>query len=244
MSLPKLEHPGFDVTIPSNKKIVRFRPYTVREQKILLLLKESTETVEITNLLIELIESCCLGNIEAKKLAYFDIEYIFLRLRSKSVQESVDLSYKCNNTVNDILCGKINTYSIDLESINVDLSNRDNTINIDNNNNPISIEMNYPTIFSIKSIEEYNSTRNVELLLNTIANDLESITDINNAIKYDSFTRIEIIEYLKDLPLEAFDKFLQFYNNMPTLTKNIDYKCSKCGFTEVITLSGLIDFFV
>ena len=104
MALPKLNHPTFDVKIPSTNKVYTFRPYTVKEQKILLMLQGSTDPEELYKTVKELIGATCVGAINIDKLAYFDIEYLLLRLRAKSVGEISKLSYKCNNIVEGAPC--------------------------------------------------------------------------------------------------------------------------------------------
>ena len=93
MALPKIKHPTYKITIPSNEKEVNFRPFTVQEEKLLLMAKNSEKTEDIINTVKQVIQNCIIEPIEIEKLAIFDIEYIFIKLRSKSVGEIVELDY-------------------------------------------------------------------------------------------------------------------------------------------------------
>lgn len=245
MALPKLQHPTFEVKIPSTQKSFIFRPYTVKEQKILLMLQDSKDPDELVRCIKDLIESCCQGDINADKLTYFDIEYIILKLRSKSVGEIANLAFKCTNTINaedetESVCGATTKLDINLEDINVDFSkskNKDILIQ-----DSISIRMSYPSIKSAKLLEEYNSSRDSSLLIKAILGDISSISDKEKV--YDDFTQEELIEFINSLDLKVFEQFLQFYINSPKLRKNVEFKCRKCGFVGNIVLEGLTDFFV
>ena len=172
MALPKLNHPTFELTIPSTKEKVKFRPYTVREQKVLLMMKESSEQEEIVQSLKDLIESCSQTKINANKFAYFDIEYIFLKLRAFSVGEISTLSYKCNNLKADgSKCSEITSMDIDLREIEVTFDGvKEKRIPIENG---LYLLMNYSNLESAKYIADYRSTNNLESFLNAIAIDVK-----------------------------------------------------------------------
>lgn len=239
MALPKLQHPTFEVKIPSTNKSAIFRPYTVKEQKILLMLQESKEADELSRCVKDLIESCCTSEIKADKLTYFDLEYILLRLRSKSVGEISKLSFRCNNEVEEKVCGTTNEIEVNLEDIGVDFSGaKKQEIQIQSG---IVMKINYPCIASAKLLEEYNSSRDPKVLVDAISNDVVSILDAEKI--YDDFTKEELKEFLQELDLTSFQNIIDFYANAPKLRKKIDFTCKKCGFKDVITLEGITDFF-
>jgi hypothetical protein len=239
MALPKLQHPTSEVKIPSTKEKCIIRPYTVKEQKILLMLKESSDSDEIVRTLKDLITSCCNTKINVEKLAYFDLEYLFLQIRAISVGEFSSLSYKCNNIVDDKRCGKVNQIDIDLTSISVDFSGvKPKEVQIQQG---ISIRLNFPNVESAKHILEYRESNNIDSLIAAIINDVDVIKDSEKI--YDDFTKEELAEFLYALPIEAFEKILEFYISCPTLKKVVNFVCSSCGYKEEITLSGVQDFF-
>jgi superfamily II RNA helicase len=238
--LPKLSHPSYEVKIPSNKKIYKFRPYTVKEQKILLMMQDSDSIEDLTRCITDLIESCSLTPISTDELTYFDIEYLFLKIRSKSVGESSTVSYKCNNQIDGELCNTVNELEISLDDVEVSFENSiPGEIKLTED---IFIKLKYPNAKSAKALELYNVTKDIDYLTEAINEDLESIMDSEKI--YDDFTQEELKEFLNSLDLTVFKNILQFYINTPRLTKNVQFKCRKCNYSETIILSGLSDFFV
>jgi T4 bacteriophage base plate protein len=239
MSLPVLEHPTFELRLPSTNKTYIFRPYTVKEQKILLMLQDSTDKEEITRCAKDLIGSCCVGKINPEKLSYFDVEYILLRLRAKSVGEVSTLNYRCNNIVNEKTCNNRVSIDINLEEISVNFANaKSGLIPVQGN---INMKLNYPGIKSSGLFEEYKQTRNIEKLLAAIQIDLESITDDQKI--YTDFTSEEFREFFESMNMETIENILEFYLNVPSLQKTVTFSCGKCGYSEEIVLKGIRDFF-
>ena len=238
--LPKLAHPSYEVIIPSNKKTYKFRPYTVKEQKILLMMQDSESIGDLTRCITDLIESCSLNPISIKSLTYFDIEFLFLKIRSKSVGETTKLSFKCNNIVDDTVCGTSNEFEISLDEVEVSFENSiSNQIEVSKD---IFIKLRYPNVESAKYLELYNKTKEVSYFVSAIGEDLECIMDSDKV--YDDFTQEELTEFINSLDLKAFKNILEFYINTPKLTKDLMFNCKKCKYSETIVLSGLSDFFV
>lgn len=238
MSLPKLEHPVYELKIPSNKKSFRYRPYTVKEQKILLMLQNSSDADELLSAFKDLISSCSLSDVNLEKLTYFDLEYMFIKIRSKSVGEISTLRFKCNNVVEEKKCNYVTPVDINLDEITVEVPTKIKTIKITDN---IFIQMRYPTIDSTKLIEQYNKTRELTYLISAICQDIDFVGDAEKI--YDDFSTQEIKEFVSGLNLNIFAEILSFYLNTPKLTKKIDFTCGKCGHKDIIVLSGIDDFF-
>jgi hypothetical protein len=238
--LPKLNHPKYEVKIPSTGGSYKFRPYTVREQKILLMMQDSTDIDELTDCVKDLIVSCSLTEkFNPDSLSYFDIEYLFLKIRSKSVGEITQISFKCNNIVEGSICGGINRIDVSLDDVAVDFSNTLlPTIQIGSD---LYIKLSYPNITSAKFLEQYNHTKEMNKLLDAISIDVIHISDSEKI--YDDFTSDELKDLLLSLELSAFSNIIEFYANCPKIKKEIGFVCSKCGYEERIVLSGLSDFF-
>ena len=239
MALPKLEHPTFKVTVPSTKAKLTFRPYTVKEQKVLLMLKESSTPDEVVESLKSLISSCCIEKVNTNKLAYFDIEYIFLKIRAASVGEVATVSYKCNNIVEGEKCGTVTNLNIDLNQIEVDQSgvkSREISVTKD-----ITLTMNYPNLESAKLILDYRTTGNIDQLISAIVNDIKDVTEQDKL--YEDFNTEELQEFVNSMSVDTFDKILDFYISCPTVKKEVEFTCNKCKYTEKLTLSGIQDFF-
>ena len=238
--LPKLNHPKYEVKIPSTGKPYKFRPYTVKEQKILLMMQDSTDIDELTECVKDLIISCSLSdNFSVNSLTYFDIEYLFLKIRSKSVGESTQISFKCNNIVEDTICGQINKIEVSLDDVAVDFSDTPN--NVIQITSDINMKLSYPSITSAKFLEQYNVSKDIQHLISAISLDIINITDSEKV--YDDFSPEELTDLLMSLELAAFSKIISFYANCPKIKKEIQFNCPKCGYNEQIVLSGLSDFF-
>lgn len=238
--LPKLSHPSYEVKIPSNKKTYKFRPYTVKEQKILLMMQESESIEDITRTITDLIESCSINPFSTKSLTYFDIEFLFMKIRSKSVGETTKMSFKCNNIVDDVVCGTVNEFEVSLDDVEVSFANSSsNEIAVAKD---IFIKLRYPSAESAKYLELYNKTKEIKYFVSAVAEDLETIMDSEKV--YDDFTQEELTEFINSLDLTVFKSILEFYVNTPKLTKEISFNCKKCKYSETIVLSGLSDFFV
>ena len=238
MSLPKLEHPIYELKIPSNKKTFRYRPYTVKEQKILLMLQDSSDVEELLSAFKDLISSCSLTEINLDKLTYFDLEYMFIKIRSKSVGEISTIRFKCNNIIEEKKCNHVTQIDINLDELTVDVPSKIKPIKINDN---VIIQMKYPNVNSTKLIEQYNSTRELNYLISAIIEDVDFISDSEKV--YDDFSTEELKEFISGLNLNIFAEILSFYVNTPKLSKKIDFKCEKCSHTDTIILSGINDFF-
>jgi len=247
--LPKLQHPVFDVMIPSSGIKYQFRPYTVLEQKILLLMQEVEIAEELTNLILQLIQSCYVGDsrnnkpLDVNKLTYFDVEYIFLKIRTKSVSDDTTISFRCNNTLGEDgkgdVCGEVNNIKVRLDDIEIKIDPA--LLEPIHLTNDLFIQLNFPSIRSAHHLEKYNATKDLQELFLAIQIDLKSVMSSDKV--YDEFDLLEVTEFLNSLDLKSFKSILEFYVNIPSLKKNIMFKCTKCGYNDTITLSGLVDFF-
>jgi predicted phage-related endonuclease len=204
------------------------------------MMQESESIEDITRTITDLIESCSLNPFSTKSLTYFDIEFLFLKIRSKSVGETTKMSFKCNNIVDDNICGTVNEFEVSLDDVEVSFANSSsNEIAVAKD---IFIKLRYPSAESTKCLELYNKTKEVHYFVSAVAEDLETIMDSEKV--YDDFTQEELTEFINSLDLKVFKSILEFYINTPKLTKEISFNCKKCKYSETIVLSGLSDFFV
>lgn len=225
--LPKISHPTFDVVIPSTKKKIKLRPFTVKEEKILLMAKDSKDENDLIDGIIQIINNCSFDDLDTEKLATFDIEYLIVKLRSKSVSELVELNYKLGDE-------KI-PFQVNLEEVQVKFNE-----NIDRKfmvTDEYGITLNYP---SIKNSKLYDATK-PESLFKLVYSSVENIFDNDNV--YDDFTEAEIEEFIMSLPSNAFMKITEFYANVPKLEHEVKIK-NKEGDEKTIVLRGLKDFFI
>lgn len=228
--LPTLSVPEFKTTLPSTGKTIAFRPFLVKEEKVLLIALEDGSKEAVSNAIINLLDNCILTkDIDAEKLPTFDVEYMFLQIRSKSVGESVDMYVRHGN---DTICDHKTKVSVKLEDITVSGEIADGKIML---TDTIGIKLKYP------SYSRYNDDKSTEMMFDNVYKNIEYVYDTENV--YDDFSAEEIEEWINGLSKEQFDKILKFFNNIPKLSHKIEWTCEKCGKEDYAIVEGLKGFF-
>jgi hypothetical protein len=245
MALPKFEHPMFEVVVPSTKQKIYVRPYTTKQAKILYMMAESTSFEELIKNIQALVQSCIVQpeNYQVGKMTSFDLQYVFLQIRAITVGERVELKYKCQNIVNDEVCNHENDVMINFKEVTVkfDESAKQEIVFEFGN---MGVKMRYPRVENIDFLQEIvqKQSNDFDGIIRIIVKDIEYIFD--ETTKYSDFTEDEALEFLTALPLNDFQKILNFYNNLPTLYYEYPFKCIKCGYEETLVYTSLFDFFV
>jgi hypothetical protein len=245
--LPKLDVPIYELDLPLSKKKVKFRPFLVKEEKILLMAMES-ETDESTLLAIkQIIGNCCLSDdIDIETLPITDLEYFFLNLRARSVNEIVELEYKCNNKVKDENeeekdCGNIVKLEVNVLDIKPEVSENHSTkIAL---TPTMGVVMKYPSFKIVENNEKVEGGE-IEKLMNILVNCIESIYTEDSIFYAKDVTKQELSDFVESLTKEQFTKIQQFFESMPKIKKELDFTCKKCGYHENITIEGIQSFFV
>jgi hypothetical protein len=240
MALPKLEVPTYELELPLSKKKIKYRPYLVKEQKALMMALESSDAKTIQHNVREILTVCTLSkDVDIDELPIVDIEYYFLQLRAKSVSEISESKYRCNNEVDDKVCGNIMEAKIDLTEIQpVQEEYVDPEIKL---TDTITIKMKYPPFKLVKdSIDMDNIT---EVTFNMLAQSIEYVYD-GEQFHYAKESSVEeLVDFIEQLNQEQFEKLEKFFNSIPKLSKKIDMTCSKCGFEHHLDVEGLESFF-
>jgi hypothetical protein len=236
MPLPEIKHPIFKLVVPSTKKTISYRPYTVKEEKLLLTVRMSDDLEEVTETLKQIINNCILDDIDVDKLAMFDIEYIFINLRKVSVSNEVEMFITHEN--------KKIPFIVDLDQIKVVFkSDHSNVIQI---NDDLGIKMKYPNMKQMLKLEEiysepeYDNKKVDDYLFNIFIECIDNIFD-NNKV-YNEFTKEELETFVLSLPAENNKDILKFFRTMPTLEHTVNVKLPD-GTMKEAKLSGLRDFF-
>lgn len=232
MPLPKIEHPIYQLTLPSTGKQISFRPFLVKEEKILLMAKQGEDEKEIVKALKQIINNCILDpDVNVDTFATFDIEYFFLKLRSKSVNNVVSLSYK------DYEDDKIYTVDVDLDTVEIKKDpNHTNKIKINQN---IGIVMKYP---SVDTFNKISSGKEDEAAFDVIKKCVDSIYDENSVYVAKDFTDQEIDDFIQNLDVASLEKILDFFKTMPKLYYEVKY-VNSLNNERVVPLDTLTDFF-
>lgn len=236
--LPKIDNPVYETTLPISKQDVMFRPFLVKEQKVLLLAKQSEDTDFAFNNIKQIVKNCCLTEINVDKLNQIDIEYFFLQLRARSIGEVVETKYRCNNHVGEDICGNLMPVSINLLDVTIDQKENKDVIQL---TDTVGFKLKYP---DINELSKLNTEDNdiVTLTLEVIYNSLEYIFDENNFYYKHETPKQEVLEFLESMSIEQFKKVEEYFSNLPVLKETLQVKCGKCGFNHTIEIVGLENF--
>jgi len=237
MALPKLTTPTYELEIPSTDEKVKFRPFLVKEEKILMMAMESKSEADITQAVKDIVTECTFSKVKIDNMPMFDVEYIFLQIRSKSVGEVSKLKLLCPDDEK--------TYAnveLDLNEVKVQVG--DNHTNKIDLGNDMGMIMRYPTIDSFKDtgIRDINPGN----MLEVIGSCIEQIYEKKGEKVYDTKdqTKKEVSDFIESLNTKQFKDVQQFFESMPKLKHEITITNPKTKVENNITLTGLNDFFV
>jgi len=238
MPLPKIATPTYELEIPSSKKTIKFRPFLVKEEKILIIAMESQDNKQIGNAVKEVISNCILTKgIKVDDLATFDIEYLFLNIRGKSVGESVDILITCpddNETQVPV--------SINLDDIRVQTKpEHTRDIKLDNN---LTMRMKYPSLSEfIKSNFNTEDDVTVDDSFDLICSCVEQIYNEEESWAASDFSKEELNDFLEQLSSKQFKEIEKFFDTMPKLSHTIKIKNPNTKVQSEVVLEGLSAFF-
>jgi len=238
MNLPKIDVPIFSVELPSTKEKVTFRPFLVKEQKLFLMNAENNDPKETINVIRQVLKNCVISSLDIDALPVFDLEYLFLNLRARSISEVVNLKYKCNNTVEDKVCGTINEINVNVLEIKPTVyPEHTNKIQLTDN---VGICMKYPTF---EMLNEMAGKSEGDVIMETIYNSIDYIYDNESVYQAKDISKKEIEDFIDNIQQKDLEKLRVFFDTMPKIKKEIEYKCKKCDYQEKIVLEGIQDFF-
>ena len=239
MPLPKINTPTYELTLPSNGKKIKYRPFLVREEKILIIALETEDLKQITKAVLDILDSCILTKgVTIQSLPSFDIEYLFLNIRAKSVGETIEITITCpddNETTVNV--------NVDLDTIKVKKDRKHkNTIKLDDS---LSLKLRYPSMDSFiennfESTEESNDVKNT---LKMITSCIESIYNEEESWSGSDSTQKELEEFIEQLNTKQFQMIENFFSTMPKLSHTIKVKNPNTNVESTVILEGLAAFF-
>ena len=242
MSLPKLTVMKHELSLPSTGKKVTYRPFLVKEEKILMMAMQGGEATDIIRTLRDIIESCVESELDVKSLTMFDIEYVFLQLRARSVGDKIPVSYTleeiCEKT--DKKCQFDAEVNIDEVKVEKEKNHKD-LIDI---TDKIKVKMKYPEIEMTTKMGNLKQEEMVDATFSMIGQCIEYIMDGEELHKPSDYTERELDDFLNSLSTEQFKNIQQFFDTMPKLRHKVVGKCAKCGKEDEKVLEGMADFFV
>lgn len=234
-NLPSISAPIYRDSLPSTNQEFTYRPFLVREEKLLQLIKDDNDVQQIYDSLQQLIKNCT--GLDVNSLSVFDIEYIFLRLRQKSVGEIIELKMK--HVDPDSECKHVEDVFMDLNDIEVVRSEEHSTtINLDSDRN-LKLEMNYPKyndILKLEKSQEFNT------ILQVLINCTSMIIDGDSVYETKDFSETELQNFFLQFSLDYIEKVKEFFNTMPKICYNLEWTCSKCGKKESHLIEGVQNF--
>ena len=234
MALPILNTPTFEVELPLSKKTVKYRPFLVKEEKVLLMALESQDQKQIMRAMHDIIDTCTFGELKAKELPVAELELLFLKIRSKSVGEKAHIGLSCK------ACDTKNELDISLEDIKLNLDELPNTkIMITDS---VGVIMKFPASDDVlRNIDSKKS--DVENTYNVIGACMDKIFDADNVYDVTTQSKKDVQDFIESLNQQQFEKIKTFFNKLPKLSHTENFKCEKCGFDNSVVLEGLESFF-
>ena len=239
MALPKINTPTYELTLPSNNKKIKYRPFLVREEKILILALESSDAKQISSSIVEIMSDCIkTQSVDITKLPSFDIEYLFLNIRAKSVGESVDVIITCpddNKTTVDT--------TINIDDIKVKKTKgHNNTIKLDDT---YSMKLKYPSMqqFIDANFDSDQEGSSVTQSLQMLSTCIDMIYDEEESWDASDSSPEELNEFIEQLNTKQFKEVETFFETMPKLEHIVEVTNPKTGKTSKVKLEGLASFF-
>tara|TARA_B110000495_G_C23021465_1_gene606059 strand:+ start:644 stop:1357 length:714 start_codon:yes stop_codon:yes gene_type:complete len=232
MVLPTIESPKYFLTIPSTSESLEFRPFLVKEEKVLMIAQEAGTNQSMISAMKDVIKSCTFGVLDLYSLPMSDIEYILLQIRSKSVGETSEIRFKCDE------CDEMIDLTIDLSEIEV--SKGDEVENKIQLTDDVGITLKAPGLKDAEKAAKSNKQNND--IVQSLASVIESVYDSDNIYPFAQAEPKEIENFIDSLSSEQVIKIKEWVDSIPTLKKEIKFKCSK-GKERRKVLSGLADFF-
>ena|ERR1017187_597195 len=245
MKLPSLDYPIFEVQLLSQKLPVGFRPFLVKEQKLMMMAAEAKDTKTTISTIKQIINNCLINEMNVDELPLVDLELLFINLRAKSIGEITNLYFKCENEViagigdQYIKCGMIIEVPINLLEIPVVNKNLEKKISF---SDKVGVMMKYPTFELIDKLAETKDAADVEFTV--VINSIDYIFDEVSIYKAKDATLEELLAFVMELPPEKYELMKSFVENSPKAKLTIEKDCSKCGYHHKINLEGLEDFFI
>jgi hypothetical protein len=243
MSFPILSVPTFELIVPSTKKPIKCRPFLVKEEKVLLMAVEAGNENQSLEAIKQILTNCItdLKGHKIEDFALFDLEYIFLKIRSKSKGETVKLKFAAVENTECEECKKQKVININLNDIEVKF-NPDITNKIQLTDE-VGVIMKYPQYSLVEKLNKENKEESVELIFQLIQICIESVYDKENVYPANEISKEEYDTFIESLTPEQFEKMSSFIMNLPQLECEVDLSCKKCGRKDVQIIKGLQSFF-
>ena len=236
MALPKVGYPTYELELPSTGKTVKYRPFLVKEEKVLLLALESEDEKQITNAVKDLIKNCVVSRIKVDQLPIFDLEYLFLNIRGASIGESINLTVTCqddNETKVDVRIpiGDIKVFKPEGHSAKIEFDDE------------FGVVMKYPSMQRFIELDFLQKNLNTDEVFSLIGESIDQIYQGEEVFDSTTTTKKEFREFVDSLTTKQFEKIQQFYETSPKLRHTFKVTNPRTGVESEFVLEGLQSFF-
>ena len=229
MTLPRIETPIFEGKLASTGESVRFRPFKVREEKILMLASESEEFEDMVTACAQIITNCCLDEVDGYQLTMFDLQDLFLKIRAKSVGETADFTLTCGG------CEKSMPYELKLSDMEIvgldDLPNNFIKVNED-----MGVQLKWPNAITASQIDKLEDDELVAKCIDYVVSGEETFSAKDEPIE-------EVVSFVEDLPIDIMDEIREFFIRMPRMEHVVEFNCPSCEKENAVSINGYDHFF-
>lgn len=235
MALPRIDSPKYELKVPSTGAVIEYRPYLVKEEKILMMAMETKDQQQMIRALRDVIAGCTEGKIQVENLAMFDLEYVFLKVRGKSVGETTKVGLKCKS------CDHKNEIEINLDDIEVQGEVK-KSVKVALTDK-IGVVLKYPTVKGIQKQLGKKDGDKAEVTMAAVASSIESIYDENDVYPAEDEKAEDLVNFLDSLTSTQFKKISEYFDDMPRLRHEVKFNCASCKAENSQILEGLTNFF-
>jgi len=228
--IPQVKVPTFSMTLPVSKEKVDFRPFLVKEEKIMLLAKDSNDPTDVARVISDVVESCTFGKMLATKYCLADLQYAFLHIRGKSIGEQIELILMCGN------CKTKTDYQLSVDDFEVSNLEVKNLIEMDG----ITIQMTPPTI---NHYIRMHMVDDVDEIFSVMASCIDKIYSDEEMFQNTPEQQNDLIDFLNTLPSVEFNKIQEYFKNVPLLYKEMKFVCKQCEMLNNVRVDSLNNFF-
>ena len=243
--LPKIDVPIYNVKLLSTGKSLRFRPFTVKEEKLFLMANEGEDLTTVVDTIKQILNNCILDEFDIDSLPLFDIEHLFLNIRARSIGEVVNLKYKCNNDVLDEetkeekKCN--NVVQIDLNVLDINPEKQEGHTNKIQITEKLGIVMKYP---NFETLKKFKDATEADSIIKMTVDCINYVYDAEQIYYAKDSNEDDLVEFIESMQSKDLEKIKNFFDTMPKIKKDVDFKCNKCGHEEKIEVEGIQSFFV
>lgn len=235
MALPVVNSSRYSTTLPSTGEELEYRPYLVKEEKIMMVALESKDNKQIVRAMKNVISSCVYNDVDVNSFTSFDLEWMFLQLRTKSVGGIAQLNMSCEADE----CGAKTEVDVNLEEVELSRPNESKVVDITDD---VGLEMKYP---SVETMEDYDEEKlkSMEGAFELVAQSMVTIFDKDNVFPVKDETPEDVRNFLESLSSLQFGKIIDWMQNTPSVSKLVEWNCIQCGHKNSMELRGLQNFF-